>query len=78
MNEKDILGIEAPIWTESLPSMPDIEYMTFPRLPGYAEIGWTPAAGRNWEGYRLRLGEQGPRLTVLGVNFFRSPEIPWK
>jgi hexosaminidase len=58
--------------------MADLEYMTFPRLPGYAEIGWTPAAERDWENYRLRLAEQGSRLTELGVNFFRSPEIPWK
>jgi hexosaminidase len=58
--------------------MADLEYMAFPRLPGYAEIGWTPQAQRDWAGYRLRLGEQGPRLAELGVNFFHSPEIPWK
>lgn len=78
VNEDDILGIEAPLWTETLQSMGELEYMTFPRLLGYAEIGWTPQAQRNWEGYRQRLGEQGPRLTELGVNFFRSPEISWK
>jgi hexosaminidase len=77
-SEKDILGVEAPLWTEQLTSMADLEYMTFPRLPGYAEIGWTPAAERDWEGYRLRLAGQGARLAELGVNFFRSQEIPWK
>ncbi len=78
VTEKDILGIEAPLWTETLQSMADIEYMTFPRLLGFAEIGWTPQAERGWEGYRLRLGGQGPRQMELGVNFFKSPEIPWK
>ena len=32
LDEVDILGIEAPIWTETLSSMKDIEYMAFPRL----------------------------------------------
>jgi len=78
LNEKDILGIEAPLWTDMLKNMADLEFMTFPRLPGYAEIGWTPQAQRDWGEYRLRLAQQGPRLAELMVNFFRSPEIPWK
>jgi hexosaminidase len=78
VEEKDILGVEAPLWTETIQTIADIEYMTFPRLIGYAEIGWSLQAGRDWEGYRSRLAEQGQRLTALGVNFYRSPEIPWK
>lgn len=78
LKEENILGLEAPLWTETITSMADIEYMSFPRLAGYAEIGWTPQAARNWEQYRLRLGEQARRLGMLGVNFFASPEVPWK
>jgi hexosaminidase len=78
LTEKEILGIEAPLWTETLQSMSDLEFMAFPRILGIAEIGWTPQTERAWEDYRLRLGDQGPRLTELGVNFFRSPDIPWK
>src|SRR5215216_666673 len=40
-NDK-IVGVEAPLWTETISTMNDIEYMVFPRLPGIAEIGWTP------------------------------------
>jgi hexosaminidase len=77
MEDKNILGVEAPLWTETLASLSDLEYMTFPRLPGYAEIGWSPQAARNWEDYRLRLAGQGPRLTALGINFYKSLEIDW-
>jgi hexosaminidase len=75
---KDVLGIEAPLWTETLQSLPDLEYMVFPRLPGYAEIGWTPQEQRDWQDYRLRLAGQGPRLAELKVNYYPSAEIPWK
>jgi hexosaminidase len=51
--------------------------MAFPRLLGYAEIGWSPQDLRGWEEYRLRLASQGPRLEALGVNYYKSPEIPW-
>jgi hexosaminidase len=58
--------------------MRDAEYLAFPRLIGIAEIGWSPARGRSWPEYRLRLAEQAPLLDALGVNFYRSPEIPWR
>jgi hexosaminidase len=75
--ESSILGVEAPLWSESLSEISDFEYMAYPRLAGVAEIGWSPAAARNWETYRLRLGAQAPRWTALGINFYRAPEIRW-
>jgi hexosaminidase len=78
LTEDQILGVEAPLWSETLETTADIEYMAFPRLPGYAEIGWSPAAGRSWAEYRGRLGAQGPRFRAMGINFFASPLVPWE
>lgn len=75
--EASIVGVEAPIWSETLGTIEDFEYMAFPRLTAIAEIGWTPADGRRWEDYRLRVAEHGERWRVLGVNYRRSPTIPW-
>ncbi len=77
LTEKNILGVEAPLWSETLKSIDDLEYMAFPRILGYAEMGWTPQSGRNWYEYKLRLANQGARLETLGINFYKSPEIPW-
>ena len=44
--EAAILGVEAPIWTETLANMRDVEFMAFPRLPGVAEVAWSPAGPR--------------------------------
>ncbi len=73
-----MLGIEAPLWSETLRTLKDIEYMAFPRLPGLAELAWSPLAGRNWNEYRLRLGLQGERLAALGVNYFHAPEVDFQ
>jgi hexosaminidase len=77
VTEGDIRGVEAPIWSETLSNIHEVEYMAFPRLAGIAEIGWSPQQGRSWDEYRTRLAAQGPRWTVMGVNFYHSPEISW-
>jgi hexosaminidase len=76
--ESAVLGIEAPLWSETLRTMADIEYMAFPRLPGLAEIGWSQREDRGWDEYRQRLASHGPRLEALNVNFYRSPQVPWE
>ncbi|MFF9198510.1 beta-N-acetylhexosaminidase [Streptomyces sp. NPDC014779] len=76
--ETAIAGVEAPLWTETLSESAHLDRMAFPRLPGIAELGWSPAAAHDWESYRLRLAAQGPRLSALGVDFHRSPQVPWE
>ena len=75
--ESAILGVEAPLWSETLVKYADFQYLAFPRLLAVAELGWTPQASRDWEEFRLRLVPQGQRLQALGVNFHRSPEVNW-
>jgi hexosaminidase len=77
LEETDILGIEAPLWTETVVSMEDIEYMTFPRLPGIAELAWSPK-GQNWEEYKSRLAAHGTRMEAMGINFYKSPDVDWE
>jgi hexosaminidase len=77
VTDSDILGVEAPLWSETLTTIKDIEFMAFPRMLSIAEIGWS-AASRDWDEYKVRLATHGPRLTNLGVNFYRSPQVPWQ
>ena len=78
IGRSDILGIEAPLWTETIVEMDDIEYMVFPRLAGYAEIGWTAPASRAWPEYRKRLGAHAERFHAMGIGYYRSPLIDWE
>jgi hexosaminidase len=77
VGEAQVVGVEAPLWSETLRTLDDIEYMALPRLPGIAEIGWSPAKGRNWEEYRTRLAAQAAHWEGLGLNYYRSPQIDW-
>ena len=76
--ESSLLGVEAPLWSETLGNINDVEYLAFPRLAAIAEVGWTAQSRRNWEDFRERLGAQGPRWRALGLNFYASPQVPWR
>lgn len=75
--QKSIAGIECTLWSETIKNMGDIEYLTFPRLPGYAEIGWTPKNLRDWNEYKYRLKSHAIRMENQGINFYKDPAVPW-
>ncbi|MFI6029000.1 family 20 glycosylhydrolase [Amycolatopsis magusensis] len=75
--ESAVLGVESPMWTETIVTSAHIEYMAFPRLAAHAELGWSPWSTHNWNQFRTRLGAQGPRWTAMGINFYKSSQIPW-
>jgi hexosaminidase len=77
VTENDVLGVEAPLWSETITTRADVEYLAFPRLLGLAEIAWSPRSGRSWREYRVRLAAAGARLDALGVKFYRASEIDW-
>ena len=72
-----VLGAQGQLWTEYMKTPKQVEYMAFPRLIALAEVGWSRQASREWEAFRLRLASHGPRLSALGVNYYRSPQVPW-
>ena len=77
IKRENILGIEAPLWSETISELTEAEYLLFPRLPGYAEIGWTPNEQRDWEGYKPRLKAHGKLWEDMGIDYFRSKKIEW-
>ncbi|MGW0562664.1 beta-N-acetylhexosaminidase [Streptomyces sp. NPDC003016] len=74
---ESVLGVEAPLWSETLWTNDQVEFMAFPRLPGIAELGWSPAATHDWDAYKVRLAAQGPRFSALGIDHYRSAQVPW-
>lgn len=77
INRENIVGIESPLWTETISTMDEIEYMVFPRIIGHAEIGWSPVEYLNWDDYKVRLGNQVPLLEKRGIDYYASKQVPW-
>jgi hexosaminidase len=77
IKKENIMGIEAPLWAETVSNLKEAEYLIYPRLPGYAEIGWTPVELRNWENYKVRLANHGERMDAMNISYFPSKLVPW-
>ncbi|WP_075351076.1 beta-N-acetylhexosaminidase [Algoriphagus marinus] len=77
INKFDILGVEAPLWTETVTNRADIEYMTYPRLAAIAEVAWSPSNLRSWEDFQRRIAIQGKRWDINKIGFYRSPQVNW-
>lgn len=46
IGDAQLLGVEAPLWTETVRSIGDAEFLAFPRLAAVAEIAWSPRDAR--------------------------------
>ena len=70
-----ILGAQANLWTEYIPSFSHVQYMVFPRLCALAEVVWSPREARDWAGFSRRLEAHYKLLEQLGINY-RRPSPP--
>ena len=77
IKQENIMGIEAALWSETVSKHEEAEYLIYPRLLGYAEIGWTPAPLRNWNEYKGRLASHGERMKAMNINFYPSKLVKW-
>lgn len=74
---ENILGVEAPLWTETVTNRADIDYLVFPRLTAIAEVAWTKKDRRSWESFSKRLPIHGKKWDLQGVGFYKSPKVTW-
>ena len=77
LGEQHVLGVEAPLWSETVRNITAVEYLAMPRLPAIAEVAWSPQQTRDWSDFAGRLAAHAPRWRTLGINYFPSVEIPW-
>ena len=83
VTDKNVIGLEGDMWTETIATMSNADYMVFPRLIALAEVAWSPAVQRTatspaYQDFLQRLAAQGNRLQIAGVNFYPSTEVPWQ
>lgn len=67
---KHLLGVQANLWTEYVPTPEHAEYMYYPRTFAVAETGWSRAEDKNYEKFRPRAVELCNILQKLGYNTF--------
>ncbi|MEI6865329.1 family 20 glycosylhydrolase [Flavicella sp.] len=67
---KQVLGLQANLWTERIPSFKRLQYQTFPRMLAISENGWAPGENKNFEAFNKRVEKQYNRLDELDVYYY--------
>ncbi|WP_139415551.1 family 20 glycosylhydrolase [Agromyces laixinhei] len=75
--EAGVLGVEAPLWSETVRGGDQSEFLVLPRAISVLETGWTAQDAKNVDDFTQRLGQLGARLTVEGSNYYESARATW-
>ncbi len=66
---KNVLGVEAEMWTEFIPSVRRLEMFLFPRMQALSEVAWSPKEKRDFKSFLARWEQFKPILDAFGANY---------
>ncbi|MFD1163684.1 family 20 glycosylhydrolase [Hwangdonia seohaensis] len=67
---KQIIGVQANLWSERIPNFKRLQYQTFPRMLALAETGWTSKEDKNFDDFQNRMDVQYKRLDALDIRYY--------
>jgi len=67
-----IMGAQANVWTEYLPTEDSREYMVFPRISALSEVVWSGEEHKDWASFKARIPRQLERYSYKGINYSTS------
>lgn len=71
---KHILGAQANLWAELLPTFTDIERMAITRMAALGEVDWSPKSARDWASFSERLEVQKERYAAMGAAYHKGAQ----
>jgi hexosaminidase len=71
-----ILGVQANLWAEYMPTFARVQHAVFPRIAALSEVAWSPAAAHDWRGFLTRMPAELARYRALGIGYADSAFAP--
>lgn len=72
--KKNIRGVQANTWCETIPSERRMQYQIMPRMLALSEIAWTAENAKDWSDFERRFVAQVDYLDRHGINY-RIPDL---
>lgn len=66
---RHIIGVQANIWTEYMPTFKQMQYMALPRMAALSEVQWSQPALKDYTSFTNRLTEFTHMYDRLGYNY---------
>ncbi len=73
---RHILGVQANLWAEYMPTFARVQHAVFPRIAALAEVAWSPVAAHDWHGFLARMPAELARYRALGIDYADSAFAP--
>lgn len=73
---KRILGVQANLWSEYMPTFARAQHAVFPRIAALSEVAWSPASMHDWRGFLERVPAELARYRALGIKYADSAFAP--
>jgi len=71
---KYVIGVQAGVWSEYLPTPQQVEYVVFPRALAFAEVAWSAKEGKDYSNFLTRVRHHKQILDKRQVNYFKNFE----
>ncbi|WP_346237640.1 beta-N-acetylhexosaminidase [Niabella insulamsoli] len=68
--KKQVLGVQANVWTETMVRPDQLDFMLFPRIAALSELGWTSSERKDYEAFSQILKTQFPLYRKEALNFY--------
>lgn len=68
-NKKYVIGVQANLWTEYIPTFSHVEYMVLPRMAALCETQWTEPSKKDYQSFLPRLARMTMLYDRLGYNY---------
>ncbi|WP_316931600.1 glycoside hydrolase family 20 protein [Flavimarina sp. Hel_I_48] len=67
-----VLGAQANLWSEYIPTEAISEFKIYPRLAAVAEMDWTPKTATDWSDFSKRAQHLMKRFELMGIQYSKS------
>ena len=71
-----ILGVQANLWAEYMPTFARVQHAVFPRIAALSEVAWSPASAHDWRSFLERMPAELARYKALGIEYADSAFAP--
>lgn len=71
-----ILGIQANLWAEYMPTFARVQHAVFPRIAALSEVAWSPVSTHDWHDFLARMPAELARYKSLGIAYADSASAP--
>lgn len=74
---QQVVGVEAPMWSEKVADDATADNRNWPRLAAIAEVSWTNQPQRDYQAFTQRLAALRAHLDMMGIQYYRAPDLGW-